>query len=394
MAVALQVTGADSIDAPSVGVLAAEIIVDPAAAEVVWRQIECDPGSVQTPYQRFDWIMAYLRTRSQVGNARILVLRDRDGRPQILLPLIVERRFGLRVARTVGDTHANYHLPLFASRDAASIRPEDVAAALTRAAPSAGIDVYKLPHQPRSWDGTANPFATGGEPEASNGYGLTLEPDPEATVRRVFSADARKKLRSKEKRLIEAHGPVVYRRAETAEEANRFLAAFYAHKAVRFAAMGIADPYADPSIRAFLAAAAAGPDSALEIHALCIAEGGRVLATFGGAVTGQRYSGMMTAFDPDPEIARYSPGDLLLQHLVREQSARGRLGFDLGVGEARYKASICDETIELVEATIPVTLAGRAYGAIRQGLVRAKRGIKRDPRLYAAFQRLRKLRRA
>jgi CelD/BcsL family acetyltransferase involved in cellulose biosynthesis len=239
-----------------------------------------------------------------------------------------------------------------------------------------------------------NPFATGGEPEASNGYGLTLEPDPDATVRRVFSADARKKLRSKEKRLIEAHGPVVYRRAETAEEANRFLTAFYAHKAVRFAAMGIADPYADPSIRAFLAAAAAGPEAALEIHALCIAEGGRVLATFGGAVTGQRYSGMMTAFDPDPDIARYSPGDLLLQHLVREQATRGRLGFDLGVGEARYKASICDETIELVEATIPVTLAGRAYGAIRQGLVRAKRGIKRDPRLYAAFQRLRKLRRA
>ncbi len=394
MAVALQVAGSDRIGAPSVGELAAEIIADPAAAEAVWRQIECDPGRVQTPYQRFDWIMAYLRARSQVGNARILVLRDRDGRPQILLPLIVERRFGLRVARTVGDTHANYHLPLFARRDAASIRAEDVTAALTRAARSAGIAVYELQHQPRSWDGTVNPFGTGGEPEASNGYGLTLEPDPDATVRRVFSADARKKLRSKEKRLIEAHGPVVYRRAETAEEANRFLTAFYAHKAVRFAAMGIADPYADPSIRAFLAAAAAGPEAALEIHALCIAEGGRVLATFGGAVTGQRYSGMMTAFDPDPDIARYSPGDLLLQHLVREQATRGRLGFDLGVGEARYKASICDETIELVEATIPVTLAGRAYGAIRQGLVRAKRGIKRDPRLYAAFQRLRKLRQA
>ncbi len=393
MAAALQVTDIDRIAPRPIGALTAEIIQDPMAAEAVWRQIACDPEAVQTPYQRFDWVMAYLKASGQLGAARVLLLRDRDGRPRVLLPLTVERHFGLRVARTVGDTHANYHLPLFASRDAAATRPEDVTAALMQAGRSAGIDVYELQHQPRSWDGAANPFATCGEPEASNGYGLTLDSDPEATVRRVFSADARKKLRSKEKRLIEAQGPVAYRRAETDAEADRFLAAFYAHKSVRFAAMGIPDPYADPAIRAFLTAAATGPDPAMEIHALCLAESGRVLATFGGAVSHRRYSGMMTAFDPDPEIARYSPGDLLLQHLVREQAARGRLGFDLGVGEARYKASICDETIELVEAIIPVTMAGRTYGAARQGLVRAKRAIKRDPRLYAAFQRLRKLRR-
>ncbi|MEL6063292.1 MULTISPECIES: GNAT family N-acetyltransferase [unclassified Methylobacterium] len=382
------------IAAPPTGALVAELIRDPAAAELIWRQIEGDPQSVQTPYQRFDWTMAYLRARGLAGHARLLILRDGQGRARILLPLVMERRFGLHIARTVGDSHANYHLPLFASRDATTIRADDVIAALRHAGQAAGIDVYALQHQPRFWDGTANPFALRGEPEASNGYGLTLGSDPEATVRRVFSADARKKLRSKERRLIEGQGPVVYRRAESAGETARFLAAFYTHKSARFAAMGIADPYADASIRAFLTAAAAGPKPALEFHALCLAESGRVLATFGGAVTGRRYSGMMTAFDPDPEIARYSPGDLLLHHLVREQSARGRLGFDLGVGEARYKASICDETIELVEAIIPVTLSGRTYGALRQSLVRVKRGIKRDPRLYTAVQRLRRIRRA
>ncbi|MBE7196946.1 MAG: GNAT family N-acetyltransferase [Parafilimonas terrae] len=394
MAIGLQVAGTDMTQAPAGGTLAAEFIQDPAAAEAIWRRFEGDPGSLQTPYQRFDWTMAYLRATGQGANTRVLLIRDGEGRPQILLPLVLERAFGLRVARTVGDTHANYHLPLFASREAAAMPAGIITAALAQAGRSAGIDVYALQHQPRTWDGAVNPLAAFGEPEASNGYGLTLDADPEATLRRVFSGDARKKLRSKEKRLIEAKGAVAYRRAETEEEAARFLAAFYVHKAERFAAMGIVDPYADPSVRAFLRAAAAGPEPAVEMHALCLAETGRVLATFGGAVSGRRYSGMMTAFDPDPEIARYSPGDLLLQHLVREQAARGRLGFDLGVGEARYKASICDETIELVESIIPVTLMGRTYGALRQGLVRAKRGIKRDPRLYAALQRLRKLRRA
>lgn len=391
MAVGVQSAGTGMIVARARGALVAEITSDLASAEALWRRIEADPACLKTPYQRYDWARAYLEGTRQLDRARVAVIRDTGGQTRILVPLVVQRKAGISLAQTIGDTHANYHLPLFATRDAAALPYGDIASALIHAGKRAGIDVYALRHQPLMWDGAANPFAAGGEPEASDAYGLMLGPDPDATVRRVFSADARKKLRSKEKRLVETLGPVAYRRAETAVDAAHFLAAFYAQKAARFAGMGIADPYTDPSIRAFLAAATAGTDPALEVYALCQAESGRVLATFCGAVDGERFSGMMTAFDADPEIARSSPGDLLLQHLVRDQTARGRRGFDLGVGEARYKSSICDETINLVEKTIPVTLFGRAYAVARQGLTRTKRRIKRDPRLFAAVQRLRAL---
>ncbi|MFB0492666.1 CelD/BcsL family acetyltransferase involved in cellulose biosynthesis [Methylobacterium sp. OAE515] len=394
MAVGVQATGTGMIDARTGGALVAEIVPDLAAAEALWRRLETDPASLQTPYQRFDWTSAYLRGTGHLDTARVAVLRDAAGRARILLPLTLQRRLGVCVAQTIGDTHANYHMPLFATRDAAAIPHDAIVGALVRAGRQAGIDVYALRHQPRMWEAVSNPLALWGEPEASDAYGLMLGPDPEGTVRRVFSADARKKLRSKEKRLVETKGAIVYRRAETTEEAARFLAAFYAQKSARFAGMGIADPYADPSIQAFLEAAASGVDPALEMHALCLAESGRVLATFGGAVNERRFSGMMTAFDADPEIARCSPGDLLLQHLVRDQTARGRQGFDLGVGEARYKASICDETISLMEVMIPVTVVGRTYAAARRSLTRTKRRIKRDPRLYAVVQRLRSLRRS
>lgn len=384
--------GEAMIGARAKGALTAEIFSDLGSAEALWRRLEADPACLHTPYQRFDWVAAYLRETGAAETARVAVLRDAAGRPRILLPLTLRRERGIAVARTVGDTHANYHLPLFAAHDAAAIPFGEVVAALMQAGRMAGIDVYALRHQPRMWEGAANPLALRGEPEASDAYGLLLGPDPEATVKRVFSADARKKLRSKEKRLIEAQGAVEYRRAETPEEAADFLSAFYAQKSARFAGMGIADPYAAEPIRRFLAAAAAGSDPAIEIHVLRLAGSGRVLATFGGAVSGRRFSGMMTSFDADPEVSRFSPGDLLLQHLVRDQTARGRQGFDLGVGEARYKASICDETIELVDTVLPVTLRGRAYGLVRLGLTRAKRRIKRDPRLFAAVTKLRRLR--
>ncbi|MFK5597757.1 GNAT family N-acetyltransferase [Methylobacterium sp. HMF5984] len=371
--------------------LTAEVFTDLDAVEALWRGLEADPACLATPYQRFAWVRAYAGAAAAPGALRIVVLRDAAGRPRILLPLAVERRRGIAIARTLGGDHANYHLPLFAARDAAAVPAEDVIAALGLVGRAAGIDVYALGHQPRTWDGAVNPLAIRGEAAPSDGYGMMLGPDPESTLKRAFSADARKKLRSKEKRLVEAHGALAYRKAADGAEAARFLSAFYAQKAARFAAMGIADPYADPAIRAFLTAATAGENPAVEIHALMLEATGRVLATFGGAVDGARYSGMMTAFDADPEIARFSPGDLLLHHLVHDQAAQGRRAFDLGVGEARYKASVCDETIPLVEATLPVTLRGHAYGFVATRLTRLKRRIKRDPRLFALVRRLRRM---
>jgi CelD/BcsL family acetyltransferase involved in cellulose biosynthesis len=373
--------------------LAIEIMPSLDGAEALWRSVETSSESVATPYQRFDWCRAYLEAMDETEMARVAVLRDATGRLRMLLPLVLRLEYGLVVARSVGDDHANYHLPLLAAPDAATLSPEDVRAALAAAGKIAGIDVFALAHQPLVWEGVPNPYAAGGEPEPADAYGVVLGADPEATSKRLFSGDARKKLRSKEKRLVDAMGPVEMRRAGTPEEARAFLSAFYAQKAARFASMGIDDPYAPDAVRRFLERAAEQDDPAVEVHALRLVKTGRVLAVFGGAVNGSRYSGMMTSFDADPEVSRFSPGDLLLYHLVRDQAARGRLGFDLGIGEARYKASLCDETIALAETLVPVSGRGHVFALTRIVSRRLKRRIKANPRLAAAVTRLRALRR-
>ncbi|KQP06035.1 acyl-CoA acyltransferase [Methylobacterium sp. Leaf99] len=379
------------------GSLTTEVFSDLASVEALWRGLEADPAVLATPYQRFDWVSAYARAEPGT-DVRVLVVRDASGRPQVLIPCHVTREHGLRVARVVGAKHANYHMPVFASRAAASLQPADLAEQLRAAARGAGIDAYAFSHQPRFWDGAANPLCFRSEPSPSDAYGLLLGPDAESTVRRVFSGDARKKLRSKEKKLVETFGPVAYRVARTDAEVTAYLDAFYAQKASRFAAMGIPNPYADAAVRAFIAAGA-GRDArsdapAIEVAALVATESGRVFAVFAGAVDAARYSGMMTSFDQDPSVGRSSPGDLLLQSLVRDQAERGRRALDLGVGEARYKTNTCDETIELGEVTIPVTLRGRIFALKAVGTARLKRRIKRDPRLSALVTRLRRWRAA
>ena len=383
--------------------LVAETYRDLAAVEALWRGIESDPGALGTPYQRFDWVAAFLAgefgadEERQREALRIIVLRHATGPVRLILPLTCRRERGTVVARVVGGSHANFQMPLFASREATALDGEDVVEALRKAGAETGIDAFVLGYQPRFWDGAANPLVARSEPAASDAYGLLLGPDAETTIKRIFSADARKKLRAKEKKLVEAVGPVAFRVASTPAEVGGFLNAFYRQKAARLAASGIVDPYGLQSIRRFLAqgSGAQGTGSlaegrTIEICALVGVEDGRVYATFAGAVDAIRYSGMMTSFDQDPALARFSPGEILLQHLVRYQAEQGRRAFDLGVGEARYKASICDETIELREVSIPVSVRGWVVTAHAVAYGRMKRRIKRHPRMLKMLRTFRR----
>ncbi|MFH6784383.1 MULTISPECIES: GNAT family N-acetyltransferase [Methylobacterium] len=383
--VQLAADGAAAEAMPAVGLIA-EIFSTLAAAEGPWRALEAMPGVLMTPYQRFDWVSAFATALPGGARPCPVLLRDADGRPRALLPLAVTREAGIRVARVIGGKHANYHMPVFAGPEAAALPEAAYREALAQAGRRAGIDVIHLVDQPRLWNGVVNPLARG-PASPSDGYGLALEADPDAVLKRVLSGDARRKLRQKEKWLVAAHGPVEHHVAADAAGGEAILAAYLAQKAERFAQLGIADPFADPGARRFLADAHRA--GALELHALRT-EGGRVLATFVGAVDARRFSGMLTSFDPDPALARFSPGDLLLQSLIRDQSLRGRTALDLGVGEARYKASVCDQSIGLVDTVLPVSLRGRAFGLAAEAGGRLKRRIKRDPRLWALVGRVRK----
>ena len=98
---------------------------------------------------------------------------------------------------------------------------------------------------------------------------------------------------------------------------------------------------------------------------------------------------MFNSFDGDEEIAKSSPGDLLLMRVIGYCCASGIERFDLGIGEARYKAALCDETMPLFDAFVPMTLGGRAYVACARMRQAAKRRIKRDPKLLRLLNRLR-----
>lgn len=354
-------------------------------AEANWRAL-LEVATV-TPYQTYEMQAAWFET---IGRALglepfIVVARDAAGRAAALLPLAIAKHGPLRVAHFLGHRESNFNLGLFAdglyNRDSARRLLIDAA----RRAPRPP-DLYYLRSMPRRFDGVGNPLAfEDARDSASFGYGVNLPGGADELTARL-SKDTRKKLRKKEARLAEM-GALTYEHCPAGARARAILEALIAQKSARFAEMGITPLAQQPGMRAFLERAT--DSGALELHALTL--GDRIIAVYAGFTHNRRFSAMLNSFDMDEEIARSSPGDLLLQALMRNLVARGLTGFDLGAGEARYKQSVCDETIELCDAVIPLNAKGAIVAPLLTQALQLKRFIKQSPALSRALARLRRL---
>ena len=96
---------------------------------------------------------------------------------------------------------------------------------------------------------------------------------------------------------------------------------------------------------------------------------------------------MINSYDADAEIARSSPGALLLRAIIEAKCRDGLAAFDLGIGEARYKDEWCDETLPLFDSLMPVSPKGHVYCAFESARLRGKRWIKQSPWAWPAVRR-------
>jgi len=149
--------------------------------------------------------------------------------------------------------------------------------------------------------------------------------------------------------------------------------------------------FAAPGMREFITAAAtadlANGAPAIELYAASV--GDTILATYAGLVSSGRFCAIFNSIIRN-ELARESPGQLLLFNLVRLSCERGLTSFDLGVGEAAFKQLFCDEPEPLFDSFLPLTPAGQVAAAACRLQFVLKRRIKRSPAVWAKIQALRR----
>ena len=347
----------------------------------VWARFEtAGPCSI---YQSRAWLLPWLETLGRrAGLAPWFVLaRAADATPVALLPLGLRRLGPITIATWLGGKDSNAAMPL--------VRPDvtwtaaDAKEVLIRAVGVDGRrpDVFVLGNQPYRWAGTDNPFALlphGASPSVA--YGTALPQKAADLFEAKLSRETRKKLRKKEAKLA-LLGPLAHRVAVTASQQRETIDVFLRQKTERFRDLAIASDFETREMRAFIETASAPRGSGIELHALLA--GDRIVAVYGGAAWNGHWSGMFNSFDADDEVAKSSPGDLLLMKIIEKACADGMSAFDLGIGEARYKAALCNEPIPLFDLVLPTTARGRAVAALIVARQAAKRAVKREPRLLA-----------
>lgn len=346
-----------------------------AEASAIWRKFETD-GHV-TPYQTSAWLNAWneavLARRGEEFLA--LLVETEAGEAIAAIPVALSRKYGLCIARIPGDDHANFKFPLLSKTRLDSDIALDV---ISRTLTDNGIDLLVLDNMPLNWEGVENPLSRSlVQSGPTPGVKTSLAGDPLSRL----NPQHRKKLRQKHRNL-ERIAPVEIVAAKSLEEINPVLDAFFEQKSARFKEMGIPNIFLEDGIEDFLRKSALPRHDntlpALILYALKC--GSRVIAIYGGSAHGPRFSAAINSMALD-DVRRYSPGDLLLCHVIEDCKSNGYKTFDMGLGAFSYKTTFCPD-IELVyDGIIAASFGGKVYGKFWLLARTLKKQLKKSPRL-------------
>jgi CelD/BcsL family acetyltransferase involved in cellulose biosynthesis len=366
-----------------------DIIGDLGQAETVWHSLETSQH-LSTAYQRFAFLNAW---QSQVGKCEklspfIVVARDVEDRPLLLLPLTLRHDHGVRTASFMGGKHATFNMALWDGEFAGSATRADLDMLMSAISAQSRADVLALHQQPMRWRELTNPFAMLPHQPSVNDCPLLIMP-PGAEPNALIGNSMRGRLRSKERKLKALPG---YRHfiASTETEVNRLLDAFFRIKPLRMAEQKLPNVFADPGVEQFIRGACtaplAGGGHAIDIHALeCDAE---VIAIFAGVADGHRFSMMFNTYTMS-ENARHSPGLILMRSIVDHYAGLGYATLDLGIGSDEYKRLFCKDDEPIFDSFIALTARGRLAAAAMSSINRAKHVVKHNPALLQMAQRFR-----
>ncbi len=377
-----------SADGPAGGVAghasSVAVLTDRAAAVAACTAFS---AAISSPSQSPAWVSAWA---GEADPGLIVATLSADGRPQMILALEIVRAGPFRVARFPGGRHANGNFPLLAASETVSPAAiEAIFSAIGRTRPD--IDLIALERLADSIGGATNPLLVlPHAPSPNLALAVDLDGGFEALLSRSSGKRKRKKHRS-QTRKFETAGGFRLITAATPEDCDRLLAEFFEMKRDRFAKMGVADVFAESSVKAFfrrLFVGALGPDrpdfvlDALEV-------GGKLRAVTGSSRCGGRLICEFGAIRED-DLAQASPGDFLFFENIHRACRDGYSVYDFSVGDEPYKRLWCNIESRQFDVLVPMTAKGRVLAVARRTINRAKAWVKNNRKLWVLVKKLRK----
>ncbi|WP_332718859.1 GNAT family N-acetyltransferase [Pelagibacterium mangrovi] len=364
---------------PNVTPLGIHIHENLVASEQVWRALEA--RGVFTPYQRYDWIKAYLEAGFTTPSRIAIMVLTQAERPVALIPFEIFNRFGVRIAQVIGMPISNGDGLVFDPGSANVLTPENLRKSLEKL-PADIVNFHCV--SPRI-GAFANPLAAlGGSPAPDNFYVNELAPGDAPFIEQSLPHKRRTNIRRSQRRLEEGFGAIRLHRAETEAEVDEILAVFLDQRGKRFVQMGVENVFARPTFqRLFRSLAISGLGQsrpAMSLHALYA--GDRIVATSVGTFGPDHYSQYINSTDYG-DASRYSLMGVTLSLLVDALRTDGVTGLDMGLGDFDYKTDWTRrETV--FDIVVPISAPGQLVAPLLRAARTAKRRIKQTPAFWRA----------
>jgi len=363
------------------------------SVEADWRAFEATADC--TAFQTFDWLSTWFRNIGvhEAGKPAIVIGRH-EGAILFLMPFALEVGRGLRKITWLGSYLCNYNGPVLARDFPRRVSPprfselwQDIQALLRC---ELGHDIVDLEKMPTAIGEQPNPFcAMGVTPHVNDAYMTVVGSDWEAYYAAKRSSSSRRTDRKKRKRIAEA-GETRFITARNRDEVVRCVDELIDEKRRSFAKLGVVNMFDWPGYRDFFIDLATGAQSSGLTHASRVDVGQKTVAANFGLMFRGRYHYILAGYD-DGELARFGPGAMQLQDVMRYAAENNCPVFDFTIGDEPYKREWCPSEVSLCDYVSPASWRGSLAAATTVPFRQLKRWIKRNPTAWAFVRKARSL---
>ncbi len=325
-------------------------------------------------FQSYQWVAHWLQTAGKLQGVEPFVVSVRqavDNAPFLIIPLALQSIRGVRHLTALGGFHADYAGAVLRGDLAASYSPERVRETIVARAKQSGVDLIWVRNIPQFIEEVPNPLYRSGSAPSD----LALSASLDESWDKFYSSHVKSRIRAdsrRQTRRLSDLGQLRFRIAEDEQETRRLTEVMIAQKQARYNVKNIKDQFTGKGNRDFYLGAEQGgsPPCGVQVSALLLDD--KVLAVHWGAVRDGRFYYLMPSHDSQWES--YSPGRLLLEHLMQWSFANGLRVFDFTNGEEPYKMEWANVKTPLYEYRQPLTLKGRMYAVAADAYKNRLRG--------------------
>ena len=361
-----------------------------STCEEAWRQFES--AAIATPFQSLDWLQtwwnAYQTASISSATELNIVLVYKANELVLVIPLAVEKSKGVRRLTWLCSHLCDYNAPVIAKNFIPEINQKTVDliwSDIEKAIP--GIDLLYLPKQPKRIADRSNPFYNERSLDTSLQYHLAgINGDWQTYYVGRRKGRSRRQIKAKVAFMRNKAGMTIDEISKPEKRAE-IITQTINWKREQVAGGGAIDPFTAPETAVFFNNLAMNEKLASVLRVYVLAVEGRAIASAFGIAEGNSLILYQTSYIQS-EYDKYSPGVLLLIHMMETLADEGCQVFDFSIGDEPYKFVWADQHENLSLTIKANTIRGKLALLNKQAVGGIKRWIKRSDRRFALAKAL------